>query len=326
MFALILSSLLTAGPVRPGAVQWGDFILLADGDGTLSAFASASLDYDAAFSKQLNGDGLLALVVDEAELWGFDGRRVFTWDSVAREWMLRPTRGPPAECLAFAVVAHAPVCVTAKSVYRFTTGTVFEAPPFKGQVSGRGFGESPHAVAVSGDQLAIGTGFGEWGEHLWLLDLSTGEWAMFNDTLGNAVGIAWTGDAWAVAWSMSHFEAHTRVRLHGRDAQPRQEGPMTRGSYLRKLTWDLAQGVVVGLERDTLVRVTKKVTLEKLFSIGKVAYAPERHAVGVAPGIAQLMALGEGRYLVIPTAGPALVATARRTVPLSAPTPDAGRR
>lgn len=325
MLATLLVSLLAAGPLRPSAAAWGERVIVADGDGTLSAFTLNDLRFDAAFSRQLQGDGLLAVARDGDVLWGFDGRRVFTWDDAGARWDLVKAKGPPAECRAFAVVARAPVCVTGTAVYRFTTGTVFEAPPFDGQVRGRGFGDAPHAVAAAGNQLAIGTGFGEWGGFLWLLDLETGAWSSYPDTLGNAVGIAWTGDAWAVAWSMSHFDATTRVRLHGRDAKPLKESARLRGKYLRTLAWDAEQQTLVGLEQQALVKVTPGLVLERLQPIGKVTYGPERNAVGVSPGIAQLTALGRGRYLIVPLQGPALVASGGKTVALVTPRSDGGR-
>lgn len=325
MLATLLASLLAAGPIRPSAATWGERIIVADADGTLSAFTLSDLRYDAAFSKQLNGDGLLAVVRDGDVLWGFDGRRVFTWDDAGARWDLVKAKGPPSECLAFAVVAHAPVCLTGTAVYRFTTGTVFEAPAFDGQVKGRGFAEPPQAIAAEGTQLAIGTGFGEWGGFFFLLDVETGAWSSFPDSLGNAVGIAWTGEAWAVAWSMSHFDATTQLRLHGRDAKPLKSSARVRGKYLRKLAWDAEQQALVGLEQQTLVKVTPALAFERLQPIGKVAYGPEPHAIGVSPGIAQLTALGKGRYLIVPLQGPALVASGGKTVTLTPPRGDAGR-
>ena len=169
---------------------------------------------------------------------------------------------------------------------------------------------------VNGTQLAIGTGFGEWGGHLWLLDVATGTWGRHYDALGNAVGIAWTGEAWAVAWSMSHMMATTRLRLHGVDGKPKEEGPRLHDKYLRKITFDAEAKALFALEQDDLVRVGEKFALVKVQAVGKVKYGPERNAVGVSTGISQLQALGGGRFLLVPRTGDSLVIGGGKVTPL----------
>jgi hypothetical protein len=309
---------------RPTAASWAEHLLIADGDGTVSAFSSKDLTFDATLTKKLNGDGLLAIARSGDVLWGFDGARAFTWDDAGARWDLVKSKPPPKPCSAFAVVGGAPVGTCGPGVHRFTDGKYWDAPEFKGQISGRGFGDFPQAIASHGTQLAIGTGFGEWGGHLFVLDVSTGKWVMHTDTLGNGVGIAWTGEGWAVAWSMSHMMAHTRVRLHGPDGKPLREGAMLRDKYLRKLAWDDEAHALFGLEQNDLVCIDDKLELTKVQDVGKVKYGPEPNAVGVSPGIAELLALGGGRFLVVPLTGDALVVGAGKVTPLRAPAVDAG--
>ncbi|MEW5743165.1 MAG: hypothetical protein AB1938_29895 [Myxococcota bacterium] len=312
---------------RPTAATWNERLLVADGTGTVRAWSAKDLEYDAALTKKLNGDGLVAIERSGGVLWGFDGTRVFTWDDAGAQWDLVKSKPPRAPCSAFAVVNGAPVGTCGPGVHSFLDGKYWEAPEFEDQVKGRGFGERPHALASHGAFLAIGTGFGEWGGHLWLLDVSTGAWSKHYDSLGNAVGIAWTPSGWAVAWSMSHFDATTRVRLHGADGKPAREGNRLRGRYLRALAWDDAAAALYGLEQQQLVRVTKDLAFEPVQSIGKVSYGPERHAVGVSPGIAAFLALGGERFLLVPLTGEALVLDHGKVKPLRAPpplTPDAG--
>ena len=321
--ALVLLVFTQASLVRPTATSWAEHLLIADGDGRQRAFSSKDLTFDAALTKKLNGAGLLAIARDGEVLWGFDGTRAFTWDAVGARWDLVKSKPPPKPCSAFAVVGGAPVGTCGPGVHRFTDGAYWDAPEFKGQISGRGFGEAPQ-VASHGTQLAVGTGFGEWGGHLFVLDVATGKWGMHTDPLGNVVGIAWTGEAWAVAWSMSHMMAHTRLRLHAADAKPVKEGAMTRDKYLRQLAWDEGAHALFGLEQNDLVRVDEMLAWVKVQDIGKVKYGPEHNAVGVSSGIAALLALGAGRFLIVPINGDAVVVGGGNVTPLRAPVPDAG--
>lgn len=329
---LLTLALLAAAPhaptVRPTAASWGTHLLVADGTGEVRAWKSADLAFDAAFTKRLNGDGLVALVASGGALWGFDGTRAFTWDDAGGQWDLVKSKPPKAPCTAFAVVDGAPVGTCGAGVHRFTDGHFWDAPPFEDQVKGRGFGDAPRALASHGTQLAIGTGFGEWGGHLWLLDVATGRWSKFYDALGNAVGLAWTPKGWAVAWSMSHFDATTRARLHGPDAAPTKEGERLRGRYLRALAFDEAAGALFGLEQQQLVRLSDALKLEPVQPIGAVKYGPEPNAVGVSSGIAAFLALGGGRFLVVPEDGAPRVVGGKQETVLEAPRPpatDAGR-
>lgn len=327
-FSLTVALALAVSAARPSAVVFGDHLLVADGDGTVRAWKHATLEFDAAQTKKLNGDGLLAVVKSDGTLWGFDGVRAFTWDPNGARWDLVKGKPPPSPCRAFAIADGKPVGVCGAGVHRFTDGKYWDAPEFKGQISGRGFSDTPE-IASRGSVVAIGTGYGEWGGHLFLLDVTSGTWNLYTDTLGNCAGIVPTEKGWFVAWSMSHMMAHTRARLHGADGKPLLEGPMLRDRYLRALTWGAEANAVIGLEQNDLVKLSDTLGLEKVQSkVGQVRYGDERNAVGVSPGIGAFLAIGGGRYVIVPTSGPPLVVGGAKSVSLVAPAgvkPDAGR-
>jgi hypothetical protein len=321
----LLAAAPSAPAVRPTAAAWGPYLLVADGTGAVRAWKKRDLTFDVAFTKRLNGDGLLAIAASGGGLWGFDGARAFAWDEAGGQWDAVKSKPPREPCTAFAVVDGAPVGTCGASVHRFTDGQSWEAPPYDDQLSGRGFGDSPRALASHGTQLAIGTGFGEWGGYLWLLDVATGKWSKYYDELGNAVGIAWTPKGWAVAWSMSHILASTRTRLHGPDAVPTKEGKTLEGRYLRALAFDEGTSTLFGLEQQQLVRISDALKLEPLQSIGAVKYGFEPLAVGVSSGVAAFLALGGGRFLVVPEDGaPRVVGGKKVTVLEARGAPDAG--
>lgn len=316
-FALLLVA--QSGTVSPTGSTFGAHLLIADGDGTVRAWTQKDYALDEAFTKKLNGDGLLSIIRDKDVLWGFDGTRVFIWDAVTARWDLQPSKPPKTACTHFAIVEGKPVGVCGVGVHRFTDGKYWESPGFADQLKGQGFGGDVNAVASQGAQLAICTGRGEWGGYFWLLDVTSGAWTHHYDSLGYAVGAAWNGKAWGVAWSMSHFSADTRVRLHASDATVLEEGNEFEGRYLRQLAWDEEAQSFFGLEQNDLVRVGKKLfTLTKVQSVGKVKYGKERHAVGVSSGISQLLPLGAGQFLLVPKTGEPLVVSAGKVIPLKA--------
>lgn len=322
---LVLSLSVALAAVPPSGVSLGAHYLVADGDGTVRAWSTKDNRLDAALTKKLNGDGLLAIALDGGTLWGFDGTRAFTWDDAGARWDLVPSKPPLKPCTHFAVVGGAPVGLCGPGVHRFTDGRYFEAPEFNDQVRGRGFGDHPH-VAAHGAVLAIGTGFGEWGGHLWLLDVSDGSWRKHYDALGNAAGVAWTGTAWAVAWSMSHMMATTRARVHGADGKPVKEGAQQRDRYLRAIAWDDSARALFGLEQNDLVRFDESLAFKKVQAITPVKYGPERDAVGVSSGIASFVALGKGQFLVVPESGEPLLVGGGKSDRLRLPAarPDGG--
>ncbi len=287
----------------PSAALLGDQLVVADGNGSLKAWKK-DLSFDAELSKKLNAQPLVAVARDGDTVWGFDGKATFTWSLEHSDWNEVKARAPAAPCLAFAVVESKPVCVQARGIHRFSDGKFWEAPKYDHQIKGQGFG-MPKAVVVHGSQVAIGNGFGEWGGFLWLLDLKTDQWSKFYDELGNANGIAWTPDGWAVAWAMSHMMATAQPRLHDVDGKPRKESARLHDKYLRAVAWD--GKALYGLEQDEIVKFKPDLTFTKVQKV-KIAYGPEANAVGVSSGIAVMQALDGGRFLIVPTSGAPVVA------------------
>jgi len=302
MLPALAVMVLAASTFKPTAVVFGGHLLVADGAGAVRSWSAKELAPEA----QLPG-AMQAIASDGGTLWGTEGHHAFRWSDADRAWKQLTGKPAPAGCNAFAVVGGAPVATCGPGVFRFTDGRYWDAPEFHDQIKGRGFGESPQAIAAHDAQLAIGTGFGEWGGYLWLLDTAKGEWSRFYDDLAYVNGIAWNGQKWAVAWSMSHMSASAQVRLHSVDAKVALEDKPRERAYLRAIAVEPASRALFAIEQNELVRVDDKLGFEKVQSIGTVKYASERNAVGVASGVAALLAIGDGRWLVVPVAGQPLV-------------------
>lgn len=323
---MVLISLLSVTPqpaaLRPTAVTWGGHLLIADGKGGVHAWNAGDLSFDDGFSKQLAGERVIAIAAGNTTLWGFDGTRALQWEArgALSRWVALQAKPPPGRCNAFAVVREDPVCVCGPGVFRFPDARYWAVPLVAPELARRGFGELPLSLAVHEAQLALGTGLGEWGGTLWLLDVTTGNWKWHSDALGNPVGVASTSSGWAVAWSMSHFLTTTRVRLHRADATPLEEGPVLEGRYLRALSAD-GQGQLLGVEQQELVHVTETLTIEAMQSVGQVAYGLERHAAGVSSGIAAFVTLVGTRALIVSDGGEGRVVGAGKSKILAVPHP-----
>jgi hypothetical protein len=302
MLPAMVVMMLASNAFKPTAVVSGGHLLVADGAGAVRSWSAKDLAPEA----QLGGS-MSAIASDGSALWGTDGKHAFRWSEPEKAWKQLTGKPAPAGCNAFAVVRGAPVATCGPGVFRFTDGKYWDAPEFHDQIKGRGFGESPQAIAAHDAQLAIGTGFGEWGGYLWLLDTTKGEWTKFYDALAYVNGVAWNGQSWAIAWSMSHMSASTQVRLHSIDAKVALEDKEVRGKYLRAIAVEPSSHAMFAIEQNELVRVDEKLALSKVQDIGTVKYESERMAVGVASGVAAFLAIGDGRWLVVPVSGQPLV-------------------
>ncbi len=311
-----LASLLLAaeGPL-PTAALWHERVVIADGTGVVRAW-KLDATVDKPLTHALAATPIIAIVRAGEVLWGFTTARPVTWSEERSTWVDTATKVAPAPCLAFAVVDGAPVGLCGPGVFRFTDGRSWPAPKPDVPITDTGFGV-PRAVASRGATLAIGTGYGEWGGTLWTLDLATGRWAHHFDELACVTGLSWGTEGLLVTWSMSHFSASTRVRLHRADASVVREGSRLDGKYLRAIA---AEGDwVTALEQNTLVRVKPDLTFSPIGARLALPYGAEPLAVGVSSGIAVMLPVPGHRVLVVSAAGQGVLAGAGAVTPLKAP-------
>lgn len=285
MLCLALLALAAA----PTAVEWKGTLVATDGK-VVKAWTMPKLTPVTTFDSKRPID---AIARDERSLWAFSNGATFRWSGTA--WDAMTTRAAKGPCLAYAVVDGAPIGLCGMLVHRFSDGTTWPGPKFADQMRGEGFA-GLHVVASHGTQLALGTGFGEWGGYLWLLDLKTGRWAHFYDAYHSVNGLAWNGKGWTVAWAMNPLVS-TLVREHRLDASAEREGPDINGHDLRALMSN--DTGIAGVEKQRVVLVTPTLEIENGRDLEGLS-SPQA-PTGVSFGISALIPNGSDPVLVTDT-------------------------
>lgn len=281
----------------PSVVVLGEHIVHLSQDGKVHAWRTKDLGADAEYARALASQPLRLLATGRGQLWGTDLARLYRWSEDTRTW--KPEASLPKSlefAIDLAVVGDRPVVVYTAHVVEARTGKVHPLAKLK-----KAAFPVMRALAVqaTATHVWVGTGYGEWGGALYGLELSSGRWVQFKDSLHYVTGI--TEDAegrlW-VSWSMSHFDARTLLRVHRKDATAEREYPELRSKYIQTVAWDDARQVLHGVEQQSLVRFEDGKPVD-VHSLGELAYAQEANAIGVAPGITRMEALGPQRFLLV---------------------------
>lgn len=281
----------------PSVGVYGEHILHLSQDGKVHAWRSKDLGADAEYARALASPPLRLLATGKGALWGTDLARVFRWAEDTRSWKPEASLPKTREAaLDLAVVGDEPVVVYTKHVVEARTGKVHPLSTLKNAAFP---GMRALAVQATATHVWVGTGYGEWGGALFGLELKSGRWVQFKDSLHYVTGIAEDGQGklW-VSWSMSHFDARTLLRVHRPDATVEREFPELRSMYFQTVAWDDARQRLYGVEQQGVVRFEDGKPLE-LASLGKLPYSDEANAIGVAPGITRMEALGPQRFLLV---------------------------
>ena len=134
--------------------------------------------------------------------------------------------------------------------------------------------------------LWIGTGYGEWGGHLVGLNPRTGEWVQYHDALHYVTGITQaTPDELIVSWSMSHFGANTRIRVHKLDGTPKSSYPELDSKYYQRIAYSPYDKTLYGVENIDVVSI-KEGKPSKIAELEGQLFEREPMAIGVSPGVA----------------------------------------
>ena len=207
------------------AVKVGDSVVCLYVGGSFGVWETKGGRFDPDLSAALSKQKVSHLASDGRRMWAVEGARLLAWSPQPKAWEQVAEFDAGGEELAgVAVSGGTPLLVFPTRVVSPTDRRTFEVPLLKGQLELKRL----HVLALQPTErsLWIGTGQGEWGGHLVGIDLRTGKWVQFYDSLHYVTGITLgPEDGPIVSWSMSHFDADTLIRVHKPDATPRISHP-----------------------------------------------------------------------------------------------------
>jgi hypothetical protein len=288
-------------PVRAAAAYDGHLLCLYDG-GAVGAWDLKTGEYAKDTGSRLARKGLTSLAAAGETLWSTDEAALYRWSAEAGAWVKAAGLGEPEERLAELVtVGKTPLLVYPSKVVDPVAGRTFPFPRLDKP------GQRPPlgVLAACGTDatLWVGTGRGEWGGTLFGLDVVTGAWVHRYDALHYVTGITRTAPGEVVvSWSMSHFLAHTLVRVHRADATVKTEYPRLDGKYFQCVTYNARDDTLYGVESTDLVTI-KDGKPSKVAKLNGRLFEREPNAIGVAPGVLALMPTGPQEVAVIPKRG-----------------------
>lgn len=154
---------------------------------------------------------------------------------------------------------------------------------------------SLQAIYINKNKLWLGTGFGEWGGHLLVLDIDNGQWIQaynpffyINSIIGENDGTIW------IAWAMSHFIENSKIiPITNQD----KKAAFLKDSYLQVISYNKYDGRIYGIDRNYLVRYNNGI-LEQVADLGEMRYVRNKYAVGVLPAIDDLLIVDKDVFLI----------------------------
>lgn len=276
-----------------------------DHNGNVRVWHLQDGSFDAAASAEFSGNDLTHLAADDKQLWSVGKSEVYRWSAQERTWIsaakVNQKRDP---IFGFAVVNGEPLLVLATEVLNPVTRRRYQ-PPMPGSGLLESTGSLSDTVAVLGteSQLWIGTTGGEWGGRLYGLNPASRRWTQSISVGGNVTGITQAGPAdLIVSWAMSHFETHTRIRRHGPDGKVSREYPVLEAQYYQTVAFNPFDNKLYGVEQRDVVTISDG-SPTTIAELDGPVFRKERHALGVAPGIAKLLPFAPSALIVVPKIG-----------------------
>lgn len=287
-------------PIRAAVVYDGHLLCLRN-DSSVGAWDVKSGEYASEVAKKYARKGAVGLGSKGDILWTADDSALYRWSAKATEWEKVGGYEADRESLvALVPVGETPLLVFPSKVIDPVGKRTIKAP--KNDLPFRGPPLRILATHGTDTMLWIGTGNGEWGGELLGLDPKTEKWVT-GEGSGYVTGVTHAAkDEVVVSWAMSHFAARTQVQVHKGDGSVKTEHPELQGKYYQRLAYSPFDKTLYGVEADEVVTVedgkpTKVVKLK-----GRVLER-EPHAIGVAPGVLELIPVGPKAVVVIPKTG-----------------------
>ncbi|MHC4404097.1 MAG: hypothetical protein ACYTG0_30955 [Planctomycetota bacterium] len=278
-------------------------VLCVNDDGTLSAWFTETGKPDRKLARVLSSWPISRVASDGSALWALSGTGLLKFSAAKDTWLEHSSLGAePEAAIDLLSLGSEPVVVYPNKVVRPLVSRSYAVPRpdgFPGVYRLRVLTQH-----VSAHRIYFGTGRGEWGGRLVLLNTKSGVWSFHRDSLHYPTGITQaSSDELIVTWSMSHFTADTLVRVHHLDTTVKHEYPKLELKYFQSIAYDSARKILYAIERNEVVRLKQGIP-RRIADLGRLPYESEPDAIGVAPGVLALLPLPDASLLIIHRSSP----------------------
>ena len=262
------------------AIRFGGSLVCLDQNGKLLAWRVATGEPEPILSAALSKESFTRIASNGNQIWG--------------------------------VIGDLPLLIFRSQVLSPTLRRSFVVPQLEGRL---GPGELRVRAVMTTDRcLWIGTGQGEWGGHLLGLNIRTGRWVKFSDSLHYVTGIArGPHDIPIVSWSMSHFGENTLIRIHKNDSSVATSYPELSNKYYHALTYDFSAKKLYGFERDSIVSISEGKPTPVARAEFEI-FKREPRAIGVSSSIIAIFAIAPETLLIVPNRLPPRMLRGKRWV------------
>ncbi len=302
LFVLSNSNLFSAQNDGAGsAIIYKSKIIFIDDTGHLSVWNCSDDEFDKKSSLQYSKVSATHIASDGANLWSTDNSSLYSWSQDKNSWKKESEFVGGGEDLKdLVVVGGKPLLVFPSKIDEPTGGHSFKAPKLDG------YHQNPlriFALYATNSMLWIGTGQGEWGGNLVGLNPQSGKWVQYFDDLHYVTGITQANpNEIIVSWSMSHFRADTLIRIHNLDGTQKVAYANLETKYFQKIAYSTFDKILYGVEGRDLVQIANG-NPSKIVEIETSVFEREPLAIGVAPGIAEIIPLEQKTVVVVPRYG-----------------------
>ncbi len=300
--ALLLQHVVAAELVKPACV--GKATVCLYDDGSVLAWDLVNLKPNERLAAAVRALEPTGIDADEGSFWIYDGHRIVELKDGAVVGEPAPVaEARDAPLLNFLRNDSGAYAVYAWAIVDLLRDQRHAVPELGGQLEVKSL--RPLCYAKGPHTLWIGTGQGEWGGHLVRFDTERGTWESNYDGLHYVTGIALIGDSpKLVSWSMSHFYAHTVLRVHHDDTSIETSFEVHEQAYYQTTAYSPFDERFYVVEQRLLETVDPHGKTTKWAELPEMRYKPEGMAIGVVPGVHSIVPIARDMVMVFFFQGP----------------------
>jgi hypothetical protein len=281
-------------PVK--TVVYKDHVMSILKDNSIEAISLSKWELNRRFTTALQKEDPEHLFSDTKTLAMVNRKGAYIWSDDEVCWKeaakLLSTGNDINDILEIVLFDQRPFLVYPTKVVDLSKNRIYDVPTLKWLKTKN---LSLQAIHINKNKLWFGTGFGEWGGHLLILDIDNGQWIQAYNPFFYVNSITGDNDEtiW-VAWAMSHFIENSKlIPITSQD----KKAVFLKNSYIQVISHDKYDGHIHGIDRNYLVRYNNGI-LEQLADLGEMRYVRNKYAIGVLPAIDDLLIVDKDVFLI----------------------------